>query len=418
MTPNDDHCLEFDGFTLNPRNRLLFHFNKRIEMADRDFDILAYLVQNPMVLIKNQDLENAVWGAPNNLHRGNISNHIAKIRKALGCDPRNPRFIETSHAKRGYRFIANVRQAQQQIATVLLDEKTSREFAIESHLIAPVFLGQGAFGNIRGPEKETIWAKYKEFKIDQGRLCIFPTGIGVWHLTGQHRFSSFSDVASWRRETYERILKGKHGIQLYNQELMVPLISRSTDPFGSILGRIAYVYSVLVLREPNWTRGGSLRRPLQLLSNLSPLEHSEGANKSTDPASVERKLLDGAFPDVETKQFGSSGQDLGFASWDGLSYLKDSHVNSTLGDDIIEFEIAVQSTWWLAKCLSDICLASGTKVKKDLALPIQNMKWQFARLRGIGANESTAQRTMVEAILTTSRLQQLVEDTIKINDQL
>src|SRR5436190_4340743 len=198
MTPYDDHSYESDGFTLNPRDRLLFHFNKRITLADKDFDVLSYLVQNAKVLIKNQDLENAVWGEPNNLHRGNISNHIAKIRKALGCDPQNPRFVETAHAKRGYRFIADVRRTQEPVADKLLDGKTSRELEIESHLFAPVFLGRGAYDNISGPNKETAWAKYKEFKIDNGRLCIFPTGIGVWHLTGQHRFRSFSDIASWR----------------------------------------------------------------------------------------------------------------------------------------------------------------------------------------------------------------------------
>jgi DNA-binding winged helix-turn-helix (wHTH) protein len=417
MTSEDAHSYEFDGFTLNPRDRLLFHFNKRIELADKDFDILAYLVQNPKVLIKNQDLENTIWGALNHLHSGNISNHIAKIRKALGCDPRNPRFIETVHARRGYRFIATVRQTQQPITDELLDGKTSRELAIESHLIAPVFLGRGAFDNIRGPEKETIWAKYKEFKIEKGRLCIFATGVGVWHLTGQHRFLSFADVASWRRETYERILKGKHGVQLYNQEFRVPLISRSTDIFGSVLGKVGYVFSVMVLLESHWGGGRNLLRPLRLLSYLSPLESAGAMNKSAQPASVEKKLLDGDYPNGETREFGSPGRELGFASWDGLSYLKYTDGNSTTKDDIIEFEIAVQSTWWLANCLSDICLTNGVKAKKDLTLPIRDMRWQFAKLRGIFANESTAQRTMTEAILTTSRLQQLVEDTIKLFDQ-
>ena len=80
MTPIDDQSFEFDGFTLNPRDRLLFHFNKRVELADKDFDILVYMVQNPNLLIKNEDLEIAVWGAGTNLRRGNITNHMAKIR--------------------------------------------------------------------------------------------------------------------------------------------------------------------------------------------------------------------------------------------------------------------------------------------------------------------------------------------------
>lgn len=418
MTNTDDNLYDFDGFTLNPRERLLLYFNKRINLADKDLDILTYMVQNSNVLITNKALLNAVWGEEIKIHHGNISNHIAKIRKALNCNPRHPRFIETSHNKGGYRFKAKVTQTQTPIDNSFTYEQKSRELEIESHLIAPVFLGQGAYDKIRGPDKETTWAKYKEFKIDNGRLCVFPTGIGVWHLTGKHQFSSFTDVALWRRKTYERILKGKHTVEIYNRELKVPLISRSTNIFGSILGRIGYVFSVLVLHEPTWARDGKLRRPLQLLSHLSPLENFDATNKSADAVNLERKILDGTYLNFDTKEFGSPGQDLGFANWDGLSYIEHGDGSSTLGDDTIEFEIAVQSTWWFAKCLYDICLANGPRVKEDLTPAIQDLKWHYAKLQGLVATESTARRTMIEAILTTSRLHRLVDDTIKLYAQL
>lgn len=418
MTPIDDNLYEFDGFTLNPRERLLFYFNRRINLADKDLDILTYLVQKPNVLITKRELQNAVWGEESKIHHGNISNHIAKIRKALNCDPQNPRFIETNHNKGGYRFIVKVGQPKTGVDNALVDAQKSREFTIESHLIAPVFLGQGAYDNIRDPDKETVWAKYKEFKIDNGRLCVFPTGIGVWHLTGKHQFSSFTDVARWRFDIYERILKGKHTIEIYNKELRVPLISRSTNIFGSVLGKVGYVFSVLVLHEPTRGRPGKLRIPLQLLSHLSPLENADSADKSAKAADLEMKILDGTYANLDTKEFGSPGQDLGFATWDGLSILDSLDGNSTIKHDIVEFEIAVQATWWLGKCLYDICLANGSKVKKDLTLAMQDLKWQHARLQGIVATESTTQRTMIEAILTTSRLHRLVDDTIKLYGEL
>lgn len=418
MTPTDDNFYEFDGFTLNPRERLLHYFNKRINLADKDLDILSYMVQTPNVLISNEELLHAVWGDEIKIHHGNISNHIAKIRKALNCDPQNPRFIETNHKKGGYRFLAKVSQIRAPVDNSSADKQKSRELEIKSHLIAPVFLGKGAYDNIRGPDKETAWANYKEFSIDNGRLCVFPTGIGVWHLTAKLRFSSFTEVAQWRFESYERILKGKHSIENYNKELRVPLISRSTDIFGSLLGKIGYVFSVMVLNEPSWVRARNLRKPLQLLSHLSPLENEGAKEEFTDATSLERKILDGTYANFDTKEFGSPGQDLGFATWDGLSYIEQSEGNSTFGDDTIEFEIAVQSTWWFAKCLYDICLANGSKVKNDLTLAIQDLKWQYAKLQGIFATESTARRTMIEAILTTSRLHRLVDDTIKLYGQL
>lgn len=418
MTPTDDSSYEFDGFTLNPRERLLSNFNKRINLANKDFDILTYLVQNANVLITNEALLDAVWGEERNIHHGNISNHIAKIRKVLNCDPQNPRFIETNHNRGGYRFIAKVGQTQTPAGNSLAEGQKSQEFAIESHLIAPVFLGQGAYDHIRGPDKETAWAKYKEFKIDDGRLCVFPTGLCVWHLTGKHQFKSFLDVATWRRKTYERILNGKHSVQIYNQELRVPLISRSTNPLGPVLGKVGYIFSVLVLQNPRGALPRSLRKPLQLLSSLRPLENLDSESPIATTDNLERRLLDHPGSSLDTVEFGLPEIDLGFASWGGLSYLQRTEEASQVKTDIIEFEIAVQATWWLSKCLYDVCLANGVKVKKDLMLPIQDLKWQHAKLQGIVATESTAQRTMIEAILTTSRLQGLVEDTIKLYGQL
>jgi DNA-binding winged helix-turn-helix (wHTH) protein len=418
MTPNEDPSYEFDGFTLNPRDRLLFHLHKRIDLSGKDFDILSFMVRNPNVLIKNQDIEKAVWGSENRIHKGNVSNHIAKIRKALGCEAQHPRFIETSHSQKGYRFITPVRKMESAVPHGAVDLKRTRDSEIESHLIAPVFLGQGAFDSIRSPEIETTWAKYKEFKIDNGRLCVFQTGMGVWHLTGKHNFTSFTDAARWRSETYKNILSGKHSVQLYNTELRVPLISRASNMFASVFGKIGYVFSVMVLNEPAIARPESLRRPLQLLANLSSLESPDASAKFTEQPNLERELLNGTYSDLDTTEFGSPGRNLGFVTWDGLSYLEQADGPYSIKDEIIEFEIAVQSAWWLAKCLYDICLSNDSKLKKDLTLPIQDLRWQYSKLQGIVATESAAQRTMIEAILSTSRLHRLVEDTVRAYSQL
>lgn len=382
--------------------------------------MLVNLVQNAGVLVRDRDLINAVWGQGKNISEGNITNHISKIRKALNCDKHNPRFIETYHGKRAYRFIGKVNHTRKPSNQGAHTFKRSRQFTIESHLITPVFLGVETFDNIRGHLKTTAWASYKEFKIDNGRLCVSPSGIGVWHLTERHHFGSFLEVAAWRHETYEKILNGGHGIHFYNEELKVPSRSRSNgiDPFGSILGKLGYVFSVLVLIEPEWASTDKMRKPLQLLSCLSPLENIDPAPASKDSHDLEHQILDGTYSNFDTIEFGLTGQDLGFACWDGLSYLQRTNGNSAIKDDIIDFEIAVQTTWWLSKCLYDICLEKGAEVKEELDPYIQALRWQYAKILRIVATESTAQRTMIEAILTTSRLHRLVEDTIKLYDQL
>jgi Tol biopolymer transport system component/DNA-binding winged helix-turn-helix (wHTH) protein len=77
-----------------------------ISLEPKAFDVLVYLLEHRGALVTKEELLEAVWPGtfvtPNVLTRA-----IAQIRKALGDDPEDARYIETL-AKRGYRFIAPV----------------------------------------------------------------------------------------------------------------------------------------------------------------------------------------------------------------------------------------------------------------------------------------------------------------------
>ena len=66
----------------------------------------SYLAAHAGRLVPKQELLDAVWPG---VFVGDavLKVTIREIRKALGDDPRTPRFIETAH-RRGYRFIAPV----------------------------------------------------------------------------------------------------------------------------------------------------------------------------------------------------------------------------------------------------------------------------------------------------------------------
>src|SRR5687768_12907693 len=102
-----EDCYEFGGYHLNPRDRLLLFGDRRISLVGRDFDLLVFMAERPGLLLRNEYLLDQVWGSETFIEKGNISSHIAKIRKALDCDPHNPRFIETV-SRLGYRFIGKV----------------------------------------------------------------------------------------------------------------------------------------------------------------------------------------------------------------------------------------------------------------------------------------------------------------------
>jgi pimeloyl-ACP methyl ester carboxylesterase/DNA-binding winged helix-turn-helix (wHTH) protein len=85
--------------------RRLWRGGQEILLAPKAFEVLAYLAQRPNQLVLREQLMRDLWpGTYVDDHA--LSFQIAEIRKLLGDDPRNPRYIET-RPRRGYRFLAD-----------------------------------------------------------------------------------------------------------------------------------------------------------------------------------------------------------------------------------------------------------------------------------------------------------------------
>lgn len=406
----DKVAYEFDEFILNPRDRLLVHSGRHVPMAAKDFDLLTYLLDKPGQLVTEAELRNAIWNGEA-IHANSITNHISKVRRALGCDPVSPKFIKTLHGKRGYRFIAEVRRIEPNDLNVVHADQ-QRQFSVEAHLFSPVYLGIGQFRKMYGDLKEGARSIYKQVELGGVRLCLFPSGIGVWHLTEARQVSAFDELAKWRLGVYNEILKGKHKIGIYNGQFTKDAIKR--DPLEKVIGKQGYVLSFMVLKQPGRVDINRLLKPLRLLACLSPLEQAS----EQQSRSLERELLGGLHLTNDLTEFGMPHFEVGYASWDGVSYLEGSDRKPGIKDDIIEFEIALQAAWWLCKCVYDLIVAKGSKAKNELQPLLNDLRRQVARLHGILATESVSQRTMIEAILKTSRIDRLFDDTLKLYDEL
>lgn len=79
---------------------------KSVQVELKLMEVLVHLAERPSELVSKRDLIDAVWQVEV-VSDGTLTRAIALLRKALGDDARNPRFIETI-PKRGYRFIAPV----------------------------------------------------------------------------------------------------------------------------------------------------------------------------------------------------------------------------------------------------------------------------------------------------------------------
>lgn len=105
--PHNDHlCYEFGPYRLNLGKRVLTRNGESIALPPKATEILVILVMNAGDLVAKDDLLKEVW--PDTfVEESNLTQNIFTLRRALGDERGDPRFIETV-TRRGYRFIASV----------------------------------------------------------------------------------------------------------------------------------------------------------------------------------------------------------------------------------------------------------------------------------------------------------------------
>jgi len=104
---------EFPPFRLDLINECLWRCGEagdaeRIRLTPKAFAVLQYLVRHAGRLVTQNELLDAVW--PKACVQPEVlKSQIFDIRRVIGDDPKNPRFIETL-SRRGYQFIAAVNE--------------------------------------------------------------------------------------------------------------------------------------------------------------------------------------------------------------------------------------------------------------------------------------------------------------------
>src|SRR5262245_9945872 len=114
MSHQSKHLYEFRPYRLDAQERLLLRDGVTISLSPKAFDLLLALVERHGRLVEKEELFRTVW--PDTIvEESNLSSNIALIRKALGEGENGLKFIETA-PKRGYRFVAPVREIPRAVA--------------------------------------------------------------------------------------------------------------------------------------------------------------------------------------------------------------------------------------------------------------------------------------------------------------
>jgi predicted ATPase len=220
---------EFPPFRLDNVDECLWHHSndgadERICLTPKAFAVLRFLVERAGHLVTEEELLEAAWPKVY-VQPEAIKSQIYEIRKLLGDDPKNPRFIETL-AKRGYRFIAPV-----------VDASAATDAAIES-LSARLVGRDTQLEDLRGCLQRTL-ANQRQMVFITGE-----TGIGKTTLADEcmrRAAEEFSGLRVARGQCVEG-----HG----SKEPYYPMLEAIGQLCRGVDG--ARLVQILSARAPSW----------------------------------------------------------------------------------------------------------------------------------------------------------------------
>lgn len=93
-------------FRLDLSDERLWHGNKAVPLTRKPFFMLRCFVRHPNRLLTKEALLEQVW--PDTVvTEGCVKDYVQILRRALGDDPRHPRFLQTVRG-RGYRYLGGI----------------------------------------------------------------------------------------------------------------------------------------------------------------------------------------------------------------------------------------------------------------------------------------------------------------------
>ena len=88
---------------INTDTRELFVRGAAVELKNREFELLLFLMRNPNTVHSRESLYERIWGMDAMGDNATVAVHINRLREKIEEDPGNPVYIQTVRGA-GYRF--------------------------------------------------------------------------------------------------------------------------------------------------------------------------------------------------------------------------------------------------------------------------------------------------------------------------
>lgn len=102
-SPRPRHEISLGGLSVNTDTRRVTVDGRDVELKNREYELLLFLMQNPEVVFSRETLYERIWGMDAMGDNATVAVHINRLREKIEKDPSNPRYIQTVWGA-GYRL--------------------------------------------------------------------------------------------------------------------------------------------------------------------------------------------------------------------------------------------------------------------------------------------------------------------------
>ena len=95
--------LRAGNLRLNTVTRRVFVDGQEVELKNREYELLQFLMLHPDMVFSREELYEKIWGLDAMGDNATVAVHINRVREKIEPDPSHPRYIQTVWGA-GYRF--------------------------------------------------------------------------------------------------------------------------------------------------------------------------------------------------------------------------------------------------------------------------------------------------------------------------
>ena len=100
---DENRDIVLGALRLNPQTRRVYVREAEVELKNKEFELLCYLVSNPDKVFTKEQLYESIWGMDALGDTKTVAVHVNRLREKIEADPQNPVHIQTVWGV-GYRY--------------------------------------------------------------------------------------------------------------------------------------------------------------------------------------------------------------------------------------------------------------------------------------------------------------------------